>query len=116
MIEGIGIDIVSNERIRKIYEKFGEKFLRKVFTEKEIEYCFQYKDPIPHLAGRFAVKEAVIKALGKPKGLNPKSVEVIKSSSGMPLTFIRGWEDQKFIISISHEKKYTVALALLIGK
>ncbi len=116
MIEGIGIDIVSNERIRKIYEKFGEKFLRKVFTDREIDYCFQYKDPIPHLAGRFAVKEAVIKALGKPKGLNPKSIEVIKSPTGMPLTLIRGVEDQKFLISISHEKKYTVALALLVSK
>lgn len=115
MIEAIGIDIVSNERIKKLYEKFGERFLRKIFTEGEIKYCFSYSDPIPHLAGRFATKEAIIKALGKPRGLKLKDIEVINTPQGKPTAFLSNMEDRKILISLSHEKTHTVALAILMN-
>lgn len=63
MIYGIGTDIVEIGRIRDAADKWGERFLKKIYTEKEIAYCYGKKDPFPHLAVRFAAKEAFIKAL-----------------------------------------------------
>lgn len=113
MIEGIGVDIVSVERIKKIYERFGKKFLTRVFTEEEISYSFSHSNPFPHLAARFAVKEAVIKALRKPDELKLKDIEIKNNSDGSPEVKIPGL-DKKFLISISHEKDYTVAMVVVI--
>lgn len=115
MIEAVGIDIVSNERIKKLYEEFGDRFLRKIFTESEIEYCLSYSDPIPHLAGKFATKEAVVKALGKPRGMNLKSIEVINTPQGKPVVFLSDMKDRKILISLSHEKTHTVAVAIVMN-
>lgn len=115
MIEAIGIDIVSNERVKKLYEKFGDRFLRKIFTESEIKYCLSYSDPIPHLAGKFATKEAIIKALGRPRGINLKSIEVINTPQGKPIAFLSNIKDRKILISLSHEKTHTVAIAIVIN-
>ncbi|GLI54095.1 holo-ACP synthase [Thermodesulfovibrio yellowstonii] len=112
MIEGVGVDIVAVERIRKIYEKFGAKFLNKVFTEGEISYSFSHSNPFPHLAARFAVKEAVIKALKKQRGLTLKNIEVRNNSDGSPYVTIPGFY-KKIFISISHEKNYTVAFVII---
>ncbi|MGB9710202.1 MAG: holo-ACP synthase [Thermodesulfovibrio sp.] len=113
MIEGIGVDIVSVERIKKIYERFGRKFLDRVFTEGEIAYSFSYSNPFCHLAARFAVKEAVIKALKKPSGLTLKHIEVKNNSDGSPEVKIEGL-NRKIFVSLSHEKKYTVAMVIII--
>ncbi|EMM81105.1 4'-phosphopantetheinyl transferase family protein [Leptospira interrogans str. 2006001854] len=59
----VGNDIVENSRIRDLLEKHGDRFLKRVFSESEREYCSNRKDPIPHLSGRFCVKEAFIKAI-----------------------------------------------------
>lgn len=112
MIEGIGVDIVEVERIRKIYEKFGERFLNRVFTEGEISYSFTHANPFTHLAARFAVKEAVIKALKKHEGLTLKNIEVSNNSDGSPEVKIPGF-NKKIFISISHEKNYTVAFVII---
>lgn len=63
MIYGIGTDIIEIKRIKDAVEKWGERFLNKIFTKNEIAYCCKKKDPFPHLAVRFAAKEAVIKAI-----------------------------------------------------
>lgn len=63
MIVGIGTDIVEISRIEKATKKWGKKFLNRVFVESEIYYCYQRKNPFQHLAGKFAAKEALIKAL-----------------------------------------------------
>ena len=63
MILGLGSDIIENERIREVYKKHGERFLKRLYTEGEIEYALKHDDPVPYLAARFAVKEASIKAL-----------------------------------------------------
>jgi holo-[acyl-carrier protein] synthase len=116
MIEGIGVDIVSNSRIKKLYKRFGEKFLKRIFTEREINYCLRHSNPIPHLAGRFAAKEAVIKALDKPEGLKLKDIEIINNQNGSPIVLIYGVKDKKIKITLSHEKNYTVAFVILESK
>ena len=63
MILGIGTDIIEIDRIQKVIDRHGERFLSKLFTEKERAYCHRYRDPIAHFAGRFAAKEAILKAL-----------------------------------------------------
>lgn len=115
-LEGIGIDIVSNERIRRLHEKFGERFYRKIMTEREISYCLNFSDPIPHIAGRFAAKEAVIKALGKPKGLSLNGIEILNNQRGVPEVFLKGERDKRVLITISHEKSHTVAFAIVLGE
>lgn len=64
MICGIGCDIIDLSRIRAVYTRHGQQFLKRIFTEKEIDYCLSRTDPIPSLAARFAAKEAMAKALG----------------------------------------------------
>ncbi len=79
-----GIDIVSVERIRRAARK--RRFLERVFTEEELRYAFSRKDPFRHLAGRFASKEAFLKALGTglASGLGWRDVEVVKDGRGRP--------------------------------
>jgi len=115
VIEGIGVDIVSNSRIKKLYKRFGEKFLRKIFTDREINYCLSYSNPVPHLAARFAGKEAVIKALEKPERLKLKDIEIINNQNGAPVVLIFGVEKKKIKITLSHEKNYTVAFVIIVS-
>ena len=63
MILSVGNDIVENGRIKDTFDKFGERFLEKVFSKDEVEYCLSKKNAIPHLSARFACKEAFIKAI-----------------------------------------------------
>ena len=62
--QGIGVDLAQIPRLRRVVERWDDRFLRRVFTEAEIAYCRRRRDPIPHLAARFAAKEATLKALG----------------------------------------------------
>lgn len=114
MIYGIGVDIVSNERIKLLHERFGDRFLHKIFSEREIEYCMNHHNPYPHLSARFAVKEALIKALKKPKGLRLKDIEVINSPDGSPSIFIKNKKNQDVLVTISHEKRYSVGFVIVL--
>jgi holo-[acyl-carrier protein] synthase len=119
----LGIDIVENERIRRGIEKFGERFLKRIFTEGEVEYCKTYKDWVPCLAARWAAKEAVIKAFFPIFGkvLRFKQIE-IKGRKGLPPTaVIHGKEGDllkrggyRLVVSIAHERKFSVAVAQII--
>ncbi|RTZ61038.1 MAG: holo-[acyl-carrier-protein] synthase [Gammaproteobacteria bacterium] len=121
----LGIDIVSNERIRKSLETFGERFLERIYTEREIEYCQTFRDPVPCLAARWAAKEAVIKAYFQIFGkvLKFKQIEVL-GKKGYPATaVILGKEGEqlkkhnlKVIISLAHERDYSVAVAQIVRK
>ena len=62
-IVGLGMDATEVARIAATLERYGDRFLRRVFTDEEIAYCLRRKHPAPHLAGRFAAKEAAMKAL-----------------------------------------------------
>lgn len=118
MISGVGVDIIEIERVRNVYKRFGIRFLKRVFTEREREYCLQHKDPSPHLAVRFAAKEAVAKALGIgfQKGITFLDIEITKTQEGKPevhlsknatVLFPKG----KLLISLSHCREYAVAMA-----
>jgi len=64
MIKGIGIDIIEVKRIKKIIERYGDRFYKRILTEKEIKYCKSFSKPDLHFAGRFASKEAYSKSIG----------------------------------------------------
>jgi len=117
----VGIDIVQNQRIESAIRRFGERFLRRVFTEKELEYCLSQEAKIPCLSARWACKEAVIKAFYIEFGvlLRFKEVEV-SGSMGKParITIRReGMEEllrgRRIEISLSHERDYSVAVAFI---
>lgn len=116
MIKGIGIDIVDIQKLKRTCRKWNDSFLHKVFSRKEIDYCFAKKNPYPHLAARFACKEAVIKALGKNIGF--KNIEVENLETGKPLCKINDREYRKYtvMVSLSHLEKYATSVAILIGK
>ena len=121
MIIGIGTDIVEVERIKNSVEKFGEKFLNKIFTEVELQYSMKKKNKFQHLAGRFAAKEAIVKALSSccDKGFNWKDMEIYNDTAGRPNVRLFGKfkefasSDKEVTISISHTENYATAVALL---
>ena len=120
MIIGNGIDIVEVSRLKRVFDRFGYRFLERIYTGEEIEYCFSHGDPWPHLAGRFAAKEAAAKALGGKPEFWFKKIQVLNKDSGEPYLKFSG-EAQKtysnlecnIIISISHSENYGVASAIL---
>jgi holo-[acyl-carrier protein] synthase len=121
MIYGIGIDIVKIDRIREVVEKWGDKFLKRVFTENEIVYCYKKKSPYLSLAVRFAAKEALIKAIGSEMPVSLTDIEVINTGTGKPVLLI-GDKLQDFFtvkqiqtahLSLSHEHDYGVACVIL---
>lgn len=121
MIYGIGIDLVKIERMKEVAGKWGEKFLRRVFTETEITYCYEKKDPSLSLAVRFAAKEALIKAIGARVALSLTDIEVVNYESGKPALqttgrlsrFIEDNSIKHMHLSLSHEKEYGIACVLL---
>jgi holo-[acyl-carrier protein] synthase len=120
MIEGIGVDVVEIERIHEVVSKWGDRFLNKVFTEAELNYADSKLNPFPHIAARFAVKEAVAKALatGWSGGFQWKDVEVQNDVSGKPSVILRGkmkelLKESRILISISHSDTIVVAFAVI---
>src|SRR5919199_1395425 len=79
-IIGLGFDATDIPRVREVFARHGERFLQRVFTDEEIAYCTRRRDPVPHLAGRFAAKEAAMKALGTghSRGVLWKDIEVVR--------------------------------------
>jgi phosphopantethiene--protein transferase domain len=115
----IGVDIVSNERIRKAIERFGERFLKRTYTPLELEYCKKQADWIACLSARWAGKEAVLKAVYQIKGIFLKFSEIeILGDFGKPAKVRLLREELKnlqILISLSHEKEYSVAVAVIIN-
>ncbi len=117
----IGIDIVKNERIERAIEKFGERFLKRIYTQREIDYCNSQEAFIPCLSARWACKEAVLKAVYAEFGilLRFKEIEVL-GNRGKPAKVVLHREDirdvlgkREVLVSISHEKDYSVAVAYI---
>ena len=121
MIDSIGIDIVEVHRIRTAIDRWGDRFLHRVYTPWEINYCSSKQFPAQSYAARFAVKEAVLKALGTGLNLGIKwtSVEVVNTAMGQP-TVRLGEKIQKLIgknriiISMSHTREHAIASAILV--
>ena len=113
----IGTDIVEIERIKNSIDKYGLKFIEKIFTSREIKYCQNKENCYPHFAGRFAAKESVKKAIFSSKVINQidfKSIEILNDSHGVPVVSMNeALKIKNPQLSISHEKKYAIAFALL---
>src|SRR5262245_9310059 len=123
MILGIGIDIIEVDRIQSSYDRFGERFLKRILHPKEIEYCLSHKSPAPFLAARFAAKEAISKAFGTGIGahLGWQDVEVGRKESGEPFVILHGAGlellrqrgARAMLISLSHTANHAAAVAIL---
>lgn len=119
-----GTDIIEIERIKKSIEEIGDKFLEKIYTEKEIQYCESKKaQKYQHYAARFAAKEAAFKAISpilKDKAkINWKSFEVENDNEGKPYISLYNIDSsilESIDISISHCKNYAVAYVVAVGK
>jgi len=117
MIVGTGVDITEVRRLRQAVEKWGQSFLGRIFTDAELENAKTRGSLYQHLAGRFAAKEAVFKALGD-KNLNWKDVQVFNDKEGKPYCLISNLRAKKIEVhvSISHVKTYAVANAIITKK
>ncbi|MDW7693456.1 holo-ACP synthase [Flammeovirgaceae bacterium SG7u.111] len=116
MILGIGVDIVETARIEKSIKKKG--FVEKVFSEKEIAYCQEKARPHEHFAGRFAAKEALVKALGEAYyfQVEPSQVEVTNNEQGKPeftVPTLPIFENLTIHLSISHCSCHAVAMVTI---
>jgi holo-[acyl-carrier protein] synthase len=124
-IIGIGLDLIRIDRVRLLAERWKDRFLQRVFTETERRYCFGCSSPYPSLAARFAVKEAVLKALGTgwSQGVRWLDIEVRNDAAGRPLVSVGGRTQQLLFqrgatqihISLSHDGDYAVGEAILTG-
>ncbi len=92
MIVGLGVDIAEVGRLKSAIERHGETFLRRVYTPKEREYCERFKNKYERYAGRFAAKEAAMKALGTgwSRGVRWVDVEVVREKGGRPTIKLAG--------------------------
>lgn len=123
LIDGVGTDIVEIDRIKKITGRKGQRFLKRVFTEAELDFCFGRADPYPCLAARFAAKEAVFKSLGSGlAGCRWTDVEVVRKGSTPPEIVLGGLARElaekaginRVLISISHDQGRAVAFAMAV--
>ena len=122
MIFGTGIDIIEIDRIKNSIQKYSDRFKKKIFTQKEIDYCHSQADPVKHFAARFTVKEAVLKCFGTGMtgGILWKDIEVDKLNSGQPFLNLHGNGKKLFNqlnlkhihVSITHDKTYAAAHAI----
>ena len=121
-VTGHGIDMVDCARLAEAIGRHGERFLKRVFTATELDYCLGKRRELEHLAGRFAAKEAVLKALGTGwrGGVNWTDIEVFNEPSGQPRVKLTGRcreivEEKglgEILVSISHIETHAVASAV----
>lgn len=125
-IIGIGTDIVECLRIAQMIERHGELFIQRVYTPHEIEYCSARKAATQHYAGRWAAKEAVLKAMGTgwARGIRWRDIEIHNEKGGKPSIALGGVAREvcenlgvaEMLISISHCRSHATAYALALGK
>jgi holo-[acyl-carrier protein] synthase len=123
MIVGTGVDITEVPRIAAAIERFGERFLKRIFTDAEIQYCQSKVNSVERFAARFAAKEAALKALGTGlrMGISWREVEVTRMPGGRPTISFRGVAAQFASklnakgahLSLSHTKDHAIAYVIL---
>jgi len=124
-IIGIGTDITECLRIARMIERHGELFINRVYTPEEISYCQARKQATQHFTGRWAAKEAVLKALGTGwvRGISWRDVEIRNEPGGKPVVGVRGGAKEvveqlgiaKILVSISHCHTHATAYAVAVG-
>lgn len=122
MLEGVGIDLIDVARMATILDKWGEKFLVKLFTRSEIAFCQDKANAAECFAARFAAKEALAKALGHGfcKHFRWTDVEVRRDNSGKPAFAISGVtqelvRNKRVLLSMTHIQSYAAAIATVEG-
>lgn len=123
-VKGIGVDLALIPRVRQVVARWDERFLRRVFTDEEIAYCRRRRDPIPHLAARFAAKEATLKALGTGMrlGVSWREMEVRRERGQAPTMVLSGRcraiarakGAHRVLLSLTHDGDYALAHAMLV--
>lgn len=121
---GLGTDLIEVERIRGVLERQGERFLHRVFTDEEREYCQRMKYPHKHYAARFAAKEAVAKAFTTGIGaeLGWKSVSIHHGGRGEPLVrldepgaaLLHRIGGTRVLVTLSHTDNHALAVAVIV--
>tara|TARA_B100001564_G_scaffold236944_1_gene200341 strand:+ start:604 stop:966 length:363 start_codon:yes stop_codon:yes gene_type:complete len=114
-----GVDIIDIDRIKSSIQKYRDKFLNKVFNKEEQVYCNSQYNPFIHFSGKFAAKEAVMKAIFSSKKLSSigfRDISIINDKNGAPIVFIKGHSAKNINISISHTNNQAVAFAILKEK
>ncbi len=121
-----GIDLVIGERVARMWQDHGERFLARIYTARERAYCLDCKNPVIRLSGRLAAKEAVMKLLGTGwrGGIEWTDVETLPDPLGRPLVTLHGKSAQlahalgieHVLLSISHAGGYALASAIGVGR
>ncbi len=124
-VRGIGVDLTQIPRLRQVVARWNDRFLQRVFTPQELDYCRRRRDPIPHLAARFAAKEATLKALGTGlrMGVKWRELEVRRERGQAPTMVLSGRcraiaeakGGRRVLLSLTHDGDYAMAQAMLIG-
>ena len=123
-IIGLGLDATDIPRIERTIARFGDRFIRRIFTDGEIAYCTRRRNPAPHFAGRFAAKEAAMKALGTghSRGVLWKEIEVVRRGGPPQLQFHGGAArrydalgGRKSVMTITHSDTLALAEVILLG-
>ena len=124
IVLGLGIDIIEVERVKGVHDRFGDRFLTRILTLEERNYCFTMKNPYPHLAARFAAKEAISKAFttGIGRHLKWTSASIYNGDRNEPLVrlderataLLREIGGTGVLVSLSHTNVYANAVAVIV--
>lgn len=124
-IVGIGIDAAEIDRVRAIIERYGDRFVHRIFTQQEIAYCRRHRDPAPSFAARFAAKEAAMKALGTghSNGVLWRDIEIVRRG-GPPHLRLHGGAERRFheleavesFLTLTHARELALAHVILTGR
>jgi holo-[acyl-carrier protein] synthase len=122
MIKGIGVDTIEIDRIARVYARYNERFLNRIFAPEEKMYALRYKDPAPRLAARFAAKEACMKALGTgwSSGVRWRDIVVVNDERGKPELRLHGnakmffekLPARRIHLSITHDRQRATAVVI----
>ena len=124
-IRGIGVDVVKVDRLSQSIERFGARMEARLFTPDELEYCRRHKEPMPHLAARFAAKEAFFKAIGTglSGGVGWKQAEVLQPGGRQPKLLLHGAALEHFRalgctashLTLAHDGGLAIACVVIEG-
>jgi holo-[acyl-carrier protein] synthase len=123
-IIGLGLDATEIARVAELIERYGDRFLTRVFTEGEIAYCRRKRDPTPSFAARFAAKEAAMKALGTgySHGVFWTGIEVVRRHGPPQLRFHHGASARlaalggnRSLLTLTHSQDLAIAHVILVG-
>lgn len=118
---GLGSDIVEVDRVEASITRYGKRFLNRIYTPLEQQYCLKHRDAGRHFAGRFAAKEAIVKALGTgfSQGISWLDFEIENAPNGKPIVTLsekakEAYSDPKIELTISHCRTYAMAVAICL--